>query len=724
MSNKSIIKITPVSKKIIISSKKKQEEEEEEEIPQKTKKSTISLKKKQEEEEKEEEIPQKTKTIKVQKKEEEEIPQKTKTTKVQIQKKEEKEEDIEEVINKLENLVIRAKKSLNISDMENVSIDKIFRELYRRIKNKRDHISDEIFEIYEEMLNLMESDLREKEKKENEEEREDRIEIKRMKITEIVEPLRDIEEDVILLSEPPVGNIIKEEEEEKEKEEKEQEEEEYMNNKTICRKCGEEAESSIEYCNCPCHSEENVNENGDTICEYGGYDTDEEEEEESCHKCKRTECKCEKEEFCIKCGEEECECEKEDIFNEEEELEEILGGVADDLRHDNQKFLLKNEFNNEQEEYSYEDYALDEKEMDDENELDTTFQMILDSLNILYEQERFVLSMFFPNEMNNIPNPERIAAEEEAFFPNEMNNIPNPERIAAEEEAIIPNPFYNSIPLSENIKDYISFNDFSEFRRPNSIHFLDEVPEEMTVEDLEFYFDSISESLDSLDKFVEEKKKEALKRVQEINLVCDSIMKYFYEKGRIIISQRDSLVKEIDQEITKKYPFIDDFEEIEGRIYEANEPGFGDSELFEDFESNVNIIIEDYDKVIKKLKTKYSNEYEEWEAFWKENRNDYQAVSLIRKEQQEVDLIIPPFRMEALIKEISQDYAVNINFTDNAFKAIQTAAEAFLIQMMSDSNRQAIHSKKTFVNQSDMHEIEINQNIVARTGYSEERGYY
>jgi histone H3/H4 len=74
-----------------------------------------------------------------------------------------------------------------------------------------------------------------------------------------------------------------------------------------------------------------------------------------------------------------------------------------------------------------------------------------------------------------------------------------------------------------------------------------------------------------------------------------------------------------------------------------------------------------------------------------------QPLKEIHFEQRQTDLIIDPKSMKMLIKEIGQDFKDDLRFDDDAFEAIQTAAEAYLIEVFGDANRVAIDAELTHI---------------------------
>lgn len=74
----------------------------------------------------------------------------------------------------------------------------------------------------------------------------------------------------------------------------------------------------------------------------------------------------------------------------------------------------------------------------------------------------------------------------------------------------------------------------------------------------------------------------------------------------------------------------------------------------------------------------------------------------IRFEQQQTDLLLDQSVMKRFMKEIAQDVALDLHFEEEAFEAIQTAAEDFIIKRFEQTNKNAIHGLRTHINPSDM----------------------
>ena len=78
------------------------------------------------------------------------------------------------------------------------------------------------------------------------------------------------------------------------------------------------------------------------------------------------------------------------------------------------------------------------------------------------------------------------------------------------------------------------------------------------------------------------------------------------------------------------------------------------------------------------------------------------ALREIRHYQKTVGFIIPRAAFRRYVREIGQDFKVELNFTPAAFDAIQEASEAHLISVFDDTNLCAIHAKRRTILPKDL----------------------
>lgn len=78
------------------------------------------------------------------------------------------------------------------------------------------------------------------------------------------------------------------------------------------------------------------------------------------------------------------------------------------------------------------------------------------------------------------------------------------------------------------------------------------------------------------------------------------------------------------------------------------------------------------------------------------------AIREIKAEQKQTNLIIPVAPMNRLVTEIAQNYKMDLRFKNDAYRALHTAAEQFLIDTFQNANRCAIHDCRETVQPSDV----------------------
>ena len=78
------------------------------------------------------------------------------------------------------------------------------------------------------------------------------------------------------------------------------------------------------------------------------------------------------------------------------------------------------------------------------------------------------------------------------------------------------------------------------------------------------------------------------------------------------------------------------------------------------------------------------------------------ALREIRKFQMSTDLLIRKLPFLRLVREILQDIRMDMRLTPATVFAIQEAAEAFLVQLLEDTNLCAIHAKRVTIMPKDM----------------------
>lgn len=78
------------------------------------------------------------------------------------------------------------------------------------------------------------------------------------------------------------------------------------------------------------------------------------------------------------------------------------------------------------------------------------------------------------------------------------------------------------------------------------------------------------------------------------------------------------------------------------------------------------------------------------------------ALREIRKFQKSTDLLLAKLPFQRLVREITQDYKVDLRFQSTAIMALQEAAEAYLVGFFEHTNLCAIHSKRVTIMPKDM----------------------
>jgi histone H3/H4 len=77
------------------------------------------------------------------------------------------------------------------------------------------------------------------------------------------------------------------------------------------------------------------------------------------------------------------------------------------------------------------------------------------------------------------------------------------------------------------------------------------------------------------------------------------------------------------------------------------------------------------------------------------------AIREIRAEQKNTSLIIPLAPMNRLVAELAQNYKVDLRFKGEAYRALHTAAENYLIETFQRANKCAIHDFRETVQPKD-----------------------
>lgn len=78
------------------------------------------------------------------------------------------------------------------------------------------------------------------------------------------------------------------------------------------------------------------------------------------------------------------------------------------------------------------------------------------------------------------------------------------------------------------------------------------------------------------------------------------------------------------------------------------------------------------------------------------------ALREIRRYQKSTDLLIRKAPFQRLVREIAQEFKLNLRFQSTAVLALQEAAESYLIGLFEDTNLCALHAKRVTIMPKDM----------------------
>ena len=78
------------------------------------------------------------------------------------------------------------------------------------------------------------------------------------------------------------------------------------------------------------------------------------------------------------------------------------------------------------------------------------------------------------------------------------------------------------------------------------------------------------------------------------------------------------------------------------------------------------------------------------------------ALREIRRYQKSTELLIRKLPFQCLVHEILQGFSVGFRATPAMMMALQEAAEAYLVQLLEDSNLCAIHAKRITIQPKDI----------------------
>jgi histone H3 len=78
------------------------------------------------------------------------------------------------------------------------------------------------------------------------------------------------------------------------------------------------------------------------------------------------------------------------------------------------------------------------------------------------------------------------------------------------------------------------------------------------------------------------------------------------------------------------------------------------------------------------------------------------ALREIRRYQKSTDFLIRMRPFQRLVREVAQDFKVDLRFQSTAILALQEASEAYLVGIFEDTNLCAIHAKRVTIMPKDI----------------------
>ncbi|GFW27157.1 histone H3, embryonic [Trichonephila clavipes] len=78
------------------------------------------------------------------------------------------------------------------------------------------------------------------------------------------------------------------------------------------------------------------------------------------------------------------------------------------------------------------------------------------------------------------------------------------------------------------------------------------------------------------------------------------------------------------------------------------------------------------------------------------------ALREIRRYQKTTDFLIRKLPFQRLVREVAQNFGVNLRFQTSAIFALQEASEAYLVHLFEDTNLCAIHARRVTIFPKDI----------------------
>jgi histone H3 len=79
------------------------------------------------------------------------------------------------------------------------------------------------------------------------------------------------------------------------------------------------------------------------------------------------------------------------------------------------------------------------------------------------------------------------------------------------------------------------------------------------------------------------------------------------------------------------------------------------------------------------------------------------ALKEIRRYQNSTNLLIPRLSFQRLVREIAQDFKLDLQFQSGAIGTLQEASEAYLVGLFEDTNLCALHANRVTIMPRDIH---------------------
>jgi histone H3 len=78
------------------------------------------------------------------------------------------------------------------------------------------------------------------------------------------------------------------------------------------------------------------------------------------------------------------------------------------------------------------------------------------------------------------------------------------------------------------------------------------------------------------------------------------------------------------------------------------------------------------------------------------------ALREIRRYQKSTELLIRKLTFQRLVRELAQEFMIDIRFNSSAIVALQEASESYMVGLFEDTNLCAIHAKRVTIMPKDI----------------------